>query len=120
MPVSSQPVTDSLSKINDQASQFDHENTVVLAVSSTPYLKNKESQKLGGLHVQLLSDKDHENARRFASYDDFEGMELHSTILIDAQGRVRWKRTGGDPFANVEFLLKEIGRINGDVAASDG
>lgn len=98
--------------INKRASDWSAENTVVLAVSSTPPEQNKASQKLGKLAVRLLSDTDHQNARRFTSYDDFEEIELHSTILIDAQGRVHWKRTGGDPFTDMDFLLKEIKRIN--------
>ena len=101
-----------LVKINERASDLLKENTVVLAVSSTPPAKNKESLKLGKLGIQLLSDRKHENARRFASYDDFEDLELHSTILIDGQSRVRWKRTGGEPFSNVDFLLREIRRMN--------
>ncbi|AIE84454.1 redoxin domain-containing protein [Fimbriimonas ginsengisoli Gsoil 348] len=102
-----------LEKINERAADLLKEDTVVLAVSSTPPAKNKESMKLGKLGLQLLSDRNHENARRYASYDDFEELELHSTILIDAQGRVRWKRTGGDPFTNIDFLMRELKRING-------
>jgi len=98
--------------INDRATKLESQNTVVLAVSSTKPETNKVSQALGGLKLKLLSDLEHENARRFASYDDFEEMELHSTILIDAEGRVRWKRTGGNPFSDVDFLLREIGRVN--------
>jgi hypothetical protein len=60
-----------------------------------------------------VSDHDHENARRFASYDDFEELELHSTILIDANGRVHWKRNGGDPFTDVGFLIKTVKQMNG-------
>ena len=67
--------------------------------------------------MRLLSDHDHENARRFASYDDFEELELHSTILIDTQGRVHWKRTGGKPFADVEFLLQSVKRMNQQATA---
>ena len=62
-------------------------------------------------NVTLLSDKNHENARRFSSYDDFEDMELHSTIIIDEQGRIRWKRTGGVPFKNIDFLLSTLRNI---------
>jgi peroxiredoxin len=98
--------------IDKKAADWSAANTVVLAVSSAPPEKNQRAQKIGDLSIRLLSDKDHANARRFTSYDDFEDMELHSTILIDAQGRVRWKRTGGDPFADVDFLLKEIQRVN--------
>jgi peroxiredoxin len=100
-----------LSKINERIKDFNGNNTVVLGVSSTPPAKNKESLKLAEFGITLLSDNAHENARRFASYDDFEEMELHSTIIIDPQGRIRWKRTGGDPFMNVDFLLREIARI---------
>ncbi|MFZ4509018.1 MAG: redoxin domain-containing protein [Fimbriimonas sp.] len=100
-----------LAKINGRMSDFEKENTVVLGVSSTAPEANKESLKLGAMKIKLLSDKNHENARRFASYDDFEEMELHSTILIDAQGRIRWKRTGGDPFMDMDYLLRELRHI---------
>ena len=90
----------------------------MLAVSSQTPAQNKTSLLLGRLGITLLSDRDHENARRFASYDDFEEMELHSTILIDAEGKVRWKRTGGDPFANVDFLLKEMRRSTQSTSAT--
>jgi peroxiredoxin/tetratricopeptide (TPR) repeat protein len=97
-----------LDAINKRMSEFEAENTVVLAVCDSSPEKNKQSTALGGVRISLLSDPSHENARRFASYDDFESLELHSTILIDAAGRVRWKRTGGDPFSNIDFLLNQI------------
>ena len=100
-----------LAKINERLKEFSDKNTVVLGVSSTPPEKNKESLKLGDFGITLLSDTAHENARRFASYDDFEEMELHSTILIDKEGRIFWKRTGGDPFMNIDFLLREVTRM---------
>lgn len=98
-----------LSLINSKAADFEAADTVLLAVSSDTPEKNKANQ-LASFKLTLLSDKNHENARRFASYDDFEDMELHSTILIDREGRVRWKRTGGDPFMKVDYLLAEIAR----------
>ncbi len=101
-----------LQSINDKMKEFQDRDTVVLGVcSATPKALN-ESVKLNPVKIKFLSDTNHENARRFSSYDDFEEMELHSTILIDKQGKVRWKRTGGDPFMNIEFLLKELTRIN--------
>lgn len=101
-----------LKSINDRMSEFEGENTVVLAVCSTSPKDLKESATLAGVNIKFLSDKNYENARRFSSYDDFEEMELHSTILIDRSGRVRWKRTGGEPFMNMDFLLSELKRIN--------
>lgn len=102
-----------LTAINARSSDWAEENTVVLGVSSARPEASKGSAKLSRFNVRLLSDPDHANARRFASYDDFEEIELHSTVLLDTQGRVHWKRTGGKPFADVEFLLKSVKRMNG-------
>ena len=99
-----------LAAVNKDIAEFDKLNTVVLAVCSASPEKQKASANATGFKVRWLSDPTHANARRFSSYDDFEDMELHSTILIDAQGRVRWKRTGGDPFADVKFLKNEVSR----------
>jgi hypothetical protein len=33
-------------------------------------------------------------------------------ISIDAEVRIRWKRTGDDPFADIDFLIRELKRIN--------
>ena len=75
--------------------------------------KNSETLKtLSALPVRLLSDDRYANARRFHSYDDFEEMELHSTILIDKTGRVHWARTGGEPFGDMTFLVKQLERMN--------
>lgn len=105
---------DQLVAICGRSADWERENAVVLAVSSTSPESNKMSQKLKELPMHLLSDQDHANARRFTSYDDFEEMELHSTILIDAKGRVHWKRTGGDPFTDMDFLLQSLQRMNGN------
>lgn len=104
--------------INGRAADWEAENAVVLAVSSATAEKNKASAKLGALAIRLLSDREHENARRFTSYDDFEEMELHSTILVDAKGRVHWKRTGGDPFTDLDFLQQSLQRMNGKPATA--
>ncbi|WP_395090026.1 redoxin domain-containing protein [Armatimonas sp.] len=101
-----------LKSLNDRSAEFDGQDTIVLAVCSESPAKLKASKALDQSNVKFLSDNAHENARRFSSYDDFEEMELHSTILIDKSGRVRWKRTGGDPFTNIDFLLNELKRVN--------
>lgn len=102
-----------LKSLNDRASEFEAMDTALLGVCSASPASLKASTKLDQASIQFLSDTNHENARRFSSYDDFEDMELHSTILIDKAGRVRWKRTGGDPFMNIDFLLGELKRVNG-------
>jgi hypothetical protein len=73
----------------------------VLAVSSAKV--NPETTAVKGLEgaaVRLPADVEHANARRFRSYDDFEEIELHSTSLIDKEGRVYRARFGGDPFTD--------------------
>jgi peroxiredoxin len=90
-------------------SDWERLNAAVLAVSSTPPEKNAQGLKdFGDLPIRLLSDDHYTNARRFHSYDDFEEVELHSTILIDREGRVRWARNGGDPFSDIAFLVKQV------------
>ena len=106
-----------LHDIGDKKSEWERLNTVVLAVSSTPPEKNSQGLKaFGDLPVRLLSDDHYANARRFHSYDDFEEAELHSTILIDREGRVRWARNGGDPFGDMAFLVKHVERMNTPIA----
>ncbi|MBL8231682.1 MAG: redoxin domain-containing protein [Bryobacterales bacterium] len=98
-----------------QAKQSDWEklDAVVLAVSGNSPEANAKAEKEVKLPaVRLLSDKNFDNARRFKSYDDFEEMELHSTILIDKRGRVHWARTGGEPFGKMDFLSKQLERMN--------
>jgi peroxiredoxin/tetratricopeptide (TPR) repeat protein len=102
-----------LHAIGEKQADWDRLNTVVLAVSgATPETNSAGLKAFGDLPIRLLSDDHFANAHRFHSYDDFEEMELHSTILIDKQGRVYWARTGGDPFSNVGFLVKQIERMN--------
>jgi peroxiredoxin len=102
-----------LHEIGKSKDDWDRLNTVVLSVSSAPPEKNSETLKqFGDLPARLLSDPDHANARRFHSYDDFEDIELHSTILIDKKGRVYWARFGGDPFSDMPFLVKQVERMN--------
>ena len=102
-----------LHDIGAKKSEWERLNTVVLAVSSATPEKNAAGLKsFGELPIRLLSDNHQENARRFHSYDDFEEMELHSTILIDRNGRVYWARNGGEPFGDMAFLVKQLERMN--------
>lgn len=102
-----------LREIAGKKEDWDRLETAVLAVSSNTPESNAENLK--GLNlpgVRVLSDAGFANARRYQSYDDFEEMELHSTILIDKKGRVHWGRFGGDPFTDTAFLVKQVERMN--------
>jgi peroxiredoxin/tetratricopeptide (TPR) repeat protein len=102
-----------LHSIGEKKADWEKRDTVLLAVSSADPAKNAAGLKeYGELPVRVLSDQDHVNARRFHSYDDFEDMELHATILIDKKGRMYWTRFGGEPFGDLEFLTKQLDRMN--------
>jgi peroxiredoxin len=110
-----------LHDIGEKKAEWERLNAAVLAVSSAPPAKNADTlKKLGDLPIRLLSDENYANARRFHSYDDFEQMELHSTILIDKLGRVHWARTGGAPFGDMAFLVKQLERMNAALARESG
>ena len=105
-----------LVELGHRKKDLEREDTVILAISRDTPQENKESLKMGEVPFRLLSDLRLENARRWKSYDDFEEIEIHSTILIDKQGRVDWARSGGDPFTDFDFLMKEIRRLNAATA----
>jgi hypothetical protein len=87
--------------------------------SATPAKNSAAMKEFGELPVRVLSDDKYDNARRFHSYDDFEEIELHSTILIDGKGRVHWARMGGDPFMDMAFLIKQLERMNESTKTED-
>lgn len=70
----------------------------------------------------LLSDATLDAFKAFRAYDDFEGMPLHGTFLIDSEGGIRWQETGYEPFMRAEWLLEECRRLLAadEAVASDG
>ena len=62
--------------------------------------------------MPILPDPKHDLFKLFRAYDDFEGQPLHGTILVDAQGNVRFQRMSADPFLEVEFIKAEAERVN--------
>ena len=105
-----------LKQIGEQKDEFGRLDTVLLAVSSDTPEVNAKSQE--GFAWRLLSDPTLANTKRFKSYDDFEAMPIHSTLLIDRQGRIHWGRHGGDPFDDVKFLQAQLRRMNERQAAT--
>jgi peroxiredoxin len=98
--------------LSEQADEWARLDTVVITVSQDDPEKNAKSQDSSPLKVTLASDTNWENARRFKSYDDFEEMGIHSTILIDKDGRVHWAQHGGTPFDDYKFLVSQLQRMN--------
>jgi peroxiredoxin len=96
----------------EHVERFAEVGTRVLAVSRDTVEDIAQQQE--HFDLTLLSDTEFQNARRFASYDDFEDIELHSTILIDATGRLHWVRIGGEPFTDFAFLLEEARKLGAE------
>ena len=83
--------------------------TVVVAVSGNSAAQNKALLGDAAYEgIRFLADETHTNAKRFLAYDDFEEIELHATLLIDAQGKMRWSRVGGEPFEDMKFLVQQV------------
>jgi hypothetical protein len=40
-------------------------------------------------------------------------MPLHSVVLLDEQGTIRWQDIGAEPFVDVDWLLRESTRLLG-------
>jgi peroxiredoxin len=104
--------------LSERADEWARLDAVVVTVSQDEPDKNAKSQVLSPLKVILGSDTNWQNARRFKSYDDFEEMGIHSTILIDKDGRVYWAQHGGAPFDDYKFLVSQLQRMNQRHAAA--
>jgi peroxiredoxin len=65
----------------------------------------------GKMELKLLGNSDLDVFKSYRCFDDFEGQPLHGTILVDAQGRVRWQDIGYEPFMDIDFLIEETKRL---------
>jgi len=90
-----------LKDLKAKSEDFKRLNTAIVAISPN-------SPDAGYEGIRLLQESDKANAKRFLAYDDFEDIELHATILIDKEGKLRWSRVGGEPFEDIAFLTKTL------------
>ncbi len=93
--------------------------TVAIATDDLEAAKTLKNNKDGiKFPMPILPDPKHDLFKLFRAYDDFEGQPLHGTILLDAQGNVRFQRISADPFLDVEFIKTEAERVNRMVNAN--
>jgi len=96
------------------AAKFRAAGIDLIAVSSDDMEGLRFSQKNykdGPVPFPLVSDGELEAFKAFRAYDDFEGLPLHGTFLVDGQGLVRWQDISHEPFMDTNFLLKEAQRL---------
>lgn len=98
---------------SEQLDALRAEGTEVLAIGTdspevTKALRANPEVKIA---MPLVADPGLEVFRRFRAHDDFEGSPLHSTVLIDAEGKIRYQDTAPEPFFDVDFIKEESARI---------
>jgi peroxiredoxin len=67
----------------------------------------------GGFPFPLVADPDLAVFRQYRCYDDFEKAALHGTFVVDRAGKIVWQDISYEPFMDVDFLIKESGRLLG-------
>ena len=70
-------------------------------------LKNYDAE----MRLPLMANPEIDIFKAFRCFDDFEGLPMHGTFLIDANGRIRWQDIGYKPFMDPKFLLDESVRL---------
>ena len=102
-----------LREFSPMVEKFQKAGIEVAAISSEKLsqlqlgLKNYDST----MNVPLIANPELDIFKEFRCFDDFEGVALHGTFLIDTNGRIRWQDIGYEPFKDVKFLLEESTRM---------
>ncbi|MCR9247170.1 MAG: redoxin domain-containing protein [bacterium] len=104
-----------LQAIGPRARDFEALGVRVVAVGSDT--AKKAAASLDALAADarfpfpLLADPELGTFKTWRCYDDFEGMPLHGTFLVDGDGRIRWQDVSFEPFTKIEWLLGETRRL---------
>ena len=61
--------------------------------------------------MPVWSGADTSSFKALDAWDDFENKALHTTVVVDATGRIRWQHSGYEPFMRADFLLEEAQRL---------
>jgi peroxiredoxin len=101
--------------------EFAKEGLALLAISSdgeSGLRSSAEQYGKGGFPFPILSDPDLAVFKAYRAYDDFERQPLHATILLDADGLVRWSDVSFEPFKDPSFVFEEWRRLERSGLAS--
>jgi hypothetical protein len=67
----------------------------------------------------MLSDLELTNAKTFMAFVDFEKIPLHSVAILVAERRLICATRGPEPFMDVDFVLRQLARIEGASSVTD-
>ena len=102
-----------LKRLGPVAFEFEGLGIEIVGISSDSMetLADSFSKYRGRIPYPLAADGDLDVFKSYQLHRD--GMEepLHGTFLLDADGKVRWRDSGDEPFMDMEFLLRESKRL---------
>ncbi len=97
-----------------KAEEFGKQGITLVGISTDGREGLEKSLKSYGekpFPFMLLSNQGMDAFKANRAFDDFENRPLHATLLIDAQGLVRWQDISHEPFRDISFLLQESKRL---------
>ena len=103
-----------LKALAPKAGDFAAAGVDVVAIGNEPLAKLQEHVEALGdqpLPFPLLADAELAAFKAWHCHDDFEGMPLHGTFLVDGDGKVRWQDVSFEPFTRIDWLLAEARRL---------
>ncbi len=102
-----------LKEFSPMVEQFQAAGIDVAAMSTEtlPQLQAGLRKYSGEMRIPLMANPEVDIFKAFRCFDDFEGVPLHGTFLIDTNGRIRWQDIGHKPFMDPKFLLDESARL---------
>jgi peroxiredoxin len=86
-------------------------DVAAMSTEALPQLQAGVRKYSGEMRIPLMANPEGDIFKAFRCFDDFEGVPLHGTFLIDTNGRIRWQDIGHKPFMDPKFLLEESTRL---------
>lgn len=108
--------SDQLNEIAERIDDFKAAGLPVLAISTDTLAELAKSQSNysddgEAFPFPLVADPTKASFKAFGTHDDFEGVALHGTFVLDPKGRILWSDIAADPFMDIDFLIKESLRL---------
>jgi peroxiredoxin len=87
-------------------------NLIAVSVDTPTQVKTfVDEYKKGPYPFLVLSDESKSVFESYRAFDNFEGLAMHGTFLIDREGFVRWHDISFEPFMDTSFVLGESRRL---------